>query len=51
MKKVIHSIVFMIEITVKPLYSGHPSDFSKVSTIERLGLFKSNVFTKSRRVF
>ncbi len=37
--------------TVKPPYSRHPSDFSKVSTIERLGLFKSKVFTKSRRVF
>jgi hypothetical protein len=37
--------------TVKPPYSGHPSDFSKVSTIERLGLSKSKVFTKSRRVF
>jgi Cu+-exporting ATPase len=45
-------ILFFLNLnTVKPPYSGHPSDFSKVSTIERLGLFKSKVFTKSRRVF
>ena len=30
--------------TVKPLYSGHPSDFSKVSTMEKLRLFQKPSF-------
>ena len=34
--------------TVKPLYSGHPSDFSKVSTIWRCPLWRGYAFSKSQ---
>ncbi len=39
------------ETTVKPLYSGHPSDFSKVSTIERLSFFQKRRFSTKHTRF